>query len=217
VYAAIKRTYVEQLGAQKRALIAAVPMLAVLSPVRPAGARAPAANPRTQAMLPPSCAERCRAKTAGARLLSGARLTRGLCWRSGHAVRACGRRCGGGVKTRARARAQENQQVVAEALEPVDYQEGEVIFRQVLNPTGFWRPRPPRARARCARAHRQVCKCGSCGDMFGRRQAAGSSPTAAASSRFARRRRQALVMPHRAVRFLSARHAAAAPQGETRP
>ena len=34
VYAAIKRTYVEQLGAQKRELVAAVPMLAVLSPVR---------------------------------------------------------------------------------------------------------------------------------------------------------------------------------------
>ena len=35
VYAAIKRTYVEQLAAQKRELVAAVPMLAVLSPVRP--------------------------------------------------------------------------------------------------------------------------------------------------------------------------------------
>lgn len=34
VYAAIKRTYVEQLAAQKRELVAAVPMLAVLSPVR---------------------------------------------------------------------------------------------------------------------------------------------------------------------------------------
>jgi len=52
VYAAIKRTYVEQLSAQKRALIAAVPMLAVLSLVRPAG-RAGAGS------HPPACKRCC--------------------------------------------------------------------------------------------------------------------------------------------------------------